>query len=149
MKFNTVPCRIVILQESDNGYRIGSPPPPPESNQNCTHRTGYPIPMPPHAGGRSTRYDLKTRRVAARAAVKAPGAIENEGIYAAPQPDDVLAGQRIHIEIYRSGTRSQCSKARAAHRLGCEQPPKFWGLYIGRAPASLQGAIATLAPLRV
>ena len=27
MKFNTVPCRIVILQESDNGYRIGSPPP--------------------------------------------------------------------------------------------------------------------------
>eukprot|EP01043_Picozoa_sp_COSAG02_P084085 COSAG02_NODE_21980_length_767_cov_374.871257_2_plen_23_part_01 len=23
MKFNTVPCRIVILQESDNGYRIG------------------------------------------------------------------------------------------------------------------------------
>lgn len=90
-----------------------------------------------------------SRRVAARAAVKAPGAIENEGIYAAPQPDDVLAGQRIHIEIYRSGTRSQCSKARAAHRLGCEQPPKFWGLYIGRAPASLQGAIATLAPLRV
>jgi len=46
MKFNTVPCRIVILQESDNGYRIGSPPPPTESNQNCTHRTGYPIPMP-------------------------------------------------------------------------------------------------------
>eukprot|EP01043_Picozoa_sp_COSAG02_P004230 COSAG02_NODE_109_length_36250_cov_121.168903_1_plen_62_part_00 len=28
MKFNTVPCRIVILQESDNGYRIGPPPPP-------------------------------------------------------------------------------------------------------------------------